>query len=396
MASLPAIRRLRIRELLLLAGLAGLLAYVYVPFPKGHSGDDVGDQLRVLQRGSPGDRRSAAMELARMADKDPARIVPALIQAVGDQDAGVRYSAIGALHVITPDNPMSEKAIGALVPALRDSDPRVRAMAAGILSTFKPPPKAAIAELIAAARLESPAPASATAASGSPAGPGIAEDSIVRSQRHYARASAITALGEIGHDDAEVEQVLVSLAADPVVEVRAAVAQTLGKTGSQRPTAFATEEKLAGDADVFVQEQAITALGSFPKNYVAACPLLYRAYLSKQRPLVDGSRFALGKITKSTSFDAAEARQSKEAPLRFAAAFGLNPDSDEGLALLTSALLDQDPGVRIMAATKLGTASSKKAAALRALQAQSGEKDPGVHESILRSINMLKPPESSN
>ena len=90
-----------------------------------------------------------------MADKDATRIVPVLIQAVGDQDARVRYSAVGALHVVSPDSPMAGEAAAALITAVRDSDPRVRAMAAGILSTFKPPPQGSIPALIAAAKLES-------------------------------------------------------------------------------------------------------------------------------------------------------------------------------------------------------------------------------------------------
>jgi HEAT repeat protein len=375
--------------LLLLLVLAGLIVYAYVPISISRSADDVGGQLRALRSWFPSYRKDAVVELARLADKDSARIVPALIQAASDQDAGVRYAAIGALHVTAPDGPMAEQAVAVLIPALRDSDPRVRSMAADILSTYRPAPKAAIPELIAAARLGSSSPDPSGAASGASGSSGTGETSIDRSHRFHARASAITALGGVAPNDAEVEKVVVSLAADPVIEVRAAVAETLAKMGSESVTAFATEEKLASDADLFVQAQAITALGSFPKNYVAASPFLYRAYLSRQKPLVDGSKLALARIVKSPVFDAAAARKSKEAPLRFMAIFGLKPDSDEGFPLLVGALKDEDPGVRFLAAMKLGEASSKKAAARQALEAHSGEKDAGAREAILRSINLL-------
>ena len=169
----------------------------------------------------------------------------------------------------------------------------------------------------------------------------------------------------MGPNDAEVEKFLESLAADPAIEVRAAVAQTLGRSESSSATAFATEEKLTSDKDVFVQAEAIAALGNFPTKYIASCPLLYRAYLSKQKLLVDGAQSSLEKITKSAAFNAAAARESKEAPLRFTAAYGLNPNSDEGFQSLTRAMKDPDPGVRFIAAVKLGTVSPGRADATR-------------------------------
>jgi HEAT repeat protein len=397
MAPKLAIKALRVRELVLGLALAGLLAYAYIPRPGLGSADAVGHQLRVLQSGSPLDRSQAVAELARMADKGDTRIVPALLQAVEDQDARVRYAAVGALHVLKPDDPKVEQATAALIHVLADSDAHVRSMAAGVLSTFKPPPKAAIPGLIAMARLETPSTAAEASATAQPASLNPMENSVNRSEARRARASAVAALGAIGPNDPEVEQVLIGLDADPLVEVRAAVAQTLGEIGSESAAAFATVGKLTSDGDEFVQAQAITALGSFIKNHKAACPYLYRAYLSKQKPLVDGAIYSLQKITKSAAFDAGAARQSKEAPLRFAATFALSPNSEEGLPLLAKALRDEDPGVRQVAATRLGTASSKRAAAARqALEAGADDKDPNVRTWILRSMKLLAPkPEKS-
>ena len=53
MAPKLAIRRLRVRELLLLVALAGMLAYAYIPLPAGRPPDPVADQIRLLQGRSP-------------------------------------------------------------------------------------------------------------------------------------------------------------------------------------------------------------------------------------------------------------------------------------------------------------------------------------------------------
>jgi hypothetical protein len=141
-----------------------------------------------------------------------------------------------------------------------------------------------------------------------------------------------------------------------------------------------------------VRAQAIRALGSFPTKYLATCPLLYRAYLSKQKPLVDGAEYSLEKITRSAAFNTAAARESKEAPLRFAAAYGMNPNTDEGFQSLSSALKDQDPGVRFIAAVKLGTVSPSRAdAARKALESLADEKDEEVRGMVRFSHSLLAP-----
>lgn len=396
MAPKLVIRRLRVREFVLAVALAGLLAYAYIPVTGGRRPDAVADQPRGLRAGRPLDRVNAVADLARGAGKDLTKIIPALIQALGDPDAQVRQTAVGALHALEPGDPMVEQVTGPLIQALGDSDHQVRATAAGMLSKLKPRPKETIPALVAAAKLENPAPPHAASALDETASLSPVEKSIERSQRHHARASAVSALGAIAPNDPDVEQVLISLAADPAIEVRAAVAQTLGQMGTETTTAFATEEKLASDVDMFVQSQAVSALGSFPRNYKAACPHIYRAYLSKERQLIDAAESALERITKSAVFDASSARQSQDPPVRFAATFGLNPSTEEGFRLLTSALKDQDPGVRLLAVVRLGTASGKRAAAARkVLDALAAEPDADVRAWIVNSRNLLAPPAKS-
>ena len=322
--------RLGLRAGFLLLVLAGLLTYSYIPIPRGNTADPISQQISALRTASAAERSAAATELARLASKDTSRVVPALTQALQDQDAGVRLSAVGALHVVTPEDPQGREAVAALIATLRDADPRVRAQAAGILSSLKPDPKLAIPQLMSAALPEDDK-ATARSAPAAPAASSItAQDSIDRSQRNHARASAVAALGVLGAHHPEVQRTLVALADDSVPEVRMVVTRVLGEIGPEAAGAFAAERKLTSDPDLYIQARAITALGNFPGDYVASCPLLYRAYLSKQRPLQEGAELSLEKFIKSKQFNASAARQSKDAALRFAATFGLNPNSDAG------------------------------------------------------------------
>ncbi len=381
--------RLGLGAVLMLVVLAGLLAYSYFPIPQNHTADPLGTQLGVLRTGSAAQRSAAATELARLAGKDATGVVPALMQALRDSDPGVRLAAVSALHVVPPGDPLAGEAARALIATLRDADPRVRALAAGILSTIKPDPKLALPPLISAALQEPDGPAAAPAA-----GPVSARDLIDRNQRDHARASAVAALGVLGPHDLEVQNTLVALAGDAVPEVRMVVARVLGDIGPEAAGAFAAECKLTSDPDLYLQARAITALGSFPGDHVAACPLLYRAYLSKQRPLQEGAELSLGKIIKSKQFNASAAAKSKDAALRFAATFGLNPNSDAGFQELVQTLKDEDPGVRIMAAMKLagvGVSSSRTDAAVKALKTLANDKDADVLSQMNYSLAALTP-----
>jgi hypothetical protein len=93
-----------------MVALAGLIAHIYVPIPRRQATDPIGEQLRAPKNPSLLGRKNAATGLARMADKDAAGIVPALIQAVGNQDPDVRVSAVGGLHVFPPGDLVEEEA----------------------------------------------------------------------------------------------------------------------------------------------------------------------------------------------------------------------------------------------------------------------------------------------
>jgi HEAT repeats len=100
----------------------------------------------------------------------------------------------------------------------------------------------------------------------------------------------------------------------------------------------------------------------------------------------------LEKNLKSKHFDASTARQSKDAALRFAATYGLNPNSDAGFRELELALKDEDPGVRIMAAAKLGNVSSSRTeVAFKVLKSLADDKDADVRSQMHHSLAALTP-----
>ncbi len=384
--------RLGLRAGLMLVVLAGLLAYSYIPIPQSHTADPLSQQLGVLRTGSAAARSAAATELSRLAGKNTAGVVPALTQALQDSDPGVRLAAVSALHVVTPDDPQAREVATALFASLRDADPRVRAQAAGILSTVKPDPKLALPQLIRAALPGPDEPAAASTPTASAVSSVTARNLIDRSQRDHARASAVAALGVLGPHDPEVQKTLVTLVDDAVPEVRMVAARVLGEIGPEAAGAFAALCKLASDPDLYIQARAVTALGNFPGEYVSACPLLYRAYLSRERPLQEGGELSLEKITKSKQFNASSAAKSKDAALRFAATFALDPNSDAGFQALVQTLKDEDPGVRIMAATRLaGVSSSRTKVAFKALESLANDKDADVRSQMQHSLATLTP-----
>jgi HEAT repeat protein len=224
------------------------------------------------------------------------------------------------------------------------------------------------------------------------AAPLTAKNSIDRNLRDHARASAVAALAAIGGSESEAQKTLVSLAEDPVPEVRMAVARAIGELDPGTPGALAAELKLASDSDMYIRARAVTALGNFPQDYQRTCPVLYRAYQSGQRPLQEGAELSLEKIVKSGKFAAQAARHSSDPALRFAAVFGLNPSSDHGLKAILQALKDEDPGVRLLAVTRLGKAPASHAKlALESLESLANDKDGDVRNQVRFAQKSLAP-----
>jgi HEAT repeat protein len=387
-----ALRKPKVSEVLLLAVLVGLVAYAYAPKSALSSPDPLARKVDLLRSGSAAQRAAAATDLARAPAGDSPTTIPALVQALTDLAPEVRLAAAGALHSVPPGDPTTGDAVAGLIRALKDTDARVRAIAAGVLSLLKPDPNLAIPALAAAANGEGAPPTAVSSSSGSSTSAATAEESIARSQEDHARASAVAALAAVGPRDHRVLESVAKLATDQVSEVRMVVARVLGEIGTGNPQALGALLKLTADPDLYIQAQAVLSLGSFPSDYLSTCPVFYRSYLSKARQLQEGAEISLDKILKTKAFDAAAARQSKDAALRFAAIYGLKPSSDARFQDLVHALADPDPGVRIMAATRLSEVPRDKApAALEALKSLSKDPSPDVVTQVHLSQSLLIP-----
>jgi len=86
------------------------------------------------------------------------------------------------------------------------------------------------------------------------------------------------------------------------------------------------------------------------------------------------------------------AAKSNAAALHFAAVFGLDPNSDAGFKALEQSLKDEEPGVRIMAATKLArVSSSRTCVAFKALESLADDKDADVRSQMHHPLAILTP-----
>lgn len=184
------------------------------------------------------------------------RAVVALIEAVSDENPGVRLSAVETLGKL-----QDPRAVEALIEALRqDPDPKVRAMAAWALGEIEDP--RAVPALTTALRTDDDQGVRVQAAEAL----GNIEDvsaidalgKAVRDPAVEVRRAAIDALGNM--DDPRIVPLVLPSLRDDDVEVRRSAADALGNNESPQ----AVEPLIAAtrDPDLEVRVSAIDALGN--------------------------------------------------------------------------------------------------------------------------------------
>jgi HEAT repeat protein len=132
--------------------------------------------------------RRAAIDVLEAMGRQATSATPALMDALSDRDRFVRWAAARALGRVGP----SGAAVAALARSLGDSDCNVRLAAAGALAAYGPAARAALPDLIAAARAPEP----------------------------ELRLAAVRALEQIGSDDAAALAVLNAALRDEDARVR--------------------------------------------------------------------------------------------------------------------------------------------------------------------------------
>ncbi|HEX7896905.1 MAG TPA: HEAT repeat domain-containing protein [Planctomycetota bacterium] len=201
--------------------------------------------------------------------------VPALIDALKDADAGVRWSAAESLGRI---GVAAKAAVPALTAALDDKE--VRSIAADALAAMGPEAKPAIPGLVKIIRTEKDRPLRYTAgvalfridkASAGPASPLLAEE--LRNPDGRARHDAITLLVSIGPAGQEATPVLIEMLKDKASYARHMASHALGY-GRDPRAAAPLLEAFEKDAEIVVRNTAIQSLGLLGPDAKAAVPAL--------------------------------------------------------------------------------------------------------------------------
>jgi HEAT repeat protein len=194
------------------------------------------------------------------------------------------------------------------------------------------------------------------------------------------RRGAVTAMGEIGGDEAV--KTLIEALAGTDEEVRGSAAYALGEIGSDE--AVKTLIKALGDEDGWVRRGAAWALGKIGSDE-AVKPLI-KALGDEQEDVPRAAARALGEIGGNEAIKhVIGALRDKNPDVRSSAARALGEiGGDEAVKPLTEALGDENESVRMSAASALGEIGSDEAT--NYLIAALDDKDPDVRSSAAEAL----------
>ncbi|MBI1914238.1 MAG: HEAT repeat domain-containing protein [Planctomycetes bacterium] len=233
-------------------------------------GADLGYWLQCLRVADPFQRVHAAMVLGLMGEQAQGAI-PALVDALRDEDVQVRRMITAALGEIGPP---SRTAVPVLVNSLRDRNEVVRTRAAIALSEMGPAARVAVPGLTAALKdhclgvrrwatfaLGEIGPKAAAAA------PELLE--LFRDPSIITRTLALVALRKIGPSALSV---LIPSLKDPHAGVRRLVASVLGRCATQTDLLTPVLREATADPDPSVRESVLEALQRLTANASAQPP----------------------------------------------------------------------------------------------------------------------------
>jgi len=231
--------------------------------------------LRKLKSSDAAIRRAAAEGLAQIEHKDLKKILPALLIAIKDQEADVRFYAAVTLTAAAYTDEQSARTLNEAVPVLiktlNDKDARVREYVANALALVMPESPAEAAEplvkllndkekgaektvqeavLAALSRIKPATPEMISAVLKL-----LKEDKSVKGQ-------AASALGDFGSSDPEVISALVDAMKDSDRFVRQEAVCALRKTGRPARGAIPELKKIADNPkeDQSMRDNAVAAL----------------------------------------------------------------------------------------------------------------------------------------
>ncbi|NER51449.1 MAG: NTPase (NACHT family), partial [Symploca sp. SIO1A3] len=277
----------------------------------------------------------------------------ALTQSLQDEDYQVRRNAVIALGEIG-----TEAAIPALTQSLQDEEWFVRISAAVALGEIGT--EAAIPALIQALQDEDYDVRSSAAKFLGEIGTEAAIPALIQSLQdevRFVRRNAAVALGEIGTEAAIL--VLIQSLQDEVWFVRDNAAVALGKIGTE--TAILALIQALQDEENHVRISAAVALGKIGTE--AAIPALIQSLQDEVWFVRRNAAVALGEIGTEAAIPALiQSLQDEDDFVRISAAVALGKIGTEAaIPALIQSLQDEDDFVRIMAAEALGKIGTEAA-----------------------------------
>jgi len=352
----------RYLPVLLLAALP--LCALHAEEEPTYEGKTVSEWIEAL-KDEDKDVRSGAAEALGEIGPAAKPAVPALIEALGDEDSRVPVFA-AALVKIGAD------AVPALVVALKENKRQVRPWAASILARIGPDARAAIPALVEALRdgrkevrwgaahaLGGIDPAARAAT------PALRE--ALKDQDRDVRAAAASALGKVGPDAEAAVPALIQALKDDDQGVRKAAAKALAKIG---PDAKAAISALIGA----LRNEPECAMASFALERIGspAVPALAKALSDESQSVGWWAALALAGSDPDAKaevptldtprhrnlFALIEAREPMAA---------IGADAKAAVPPLSKALNDQDPLVQFVAIRALGAIGPDAKSAIPAL-----------------------------
>ncbi|HAV62356.1 MAG TPA: hypothetical protein DCY13_08340 [Verrucomicrobiales bacterium] len=314
--------------------------------------------LRLAEKGTAAEKGPAMVAAAR-AGAAPAQITPLATKALGDGNVELRRAGAQALAHL---GARSLPAQAALIKALSDQDDRVIQSSADALGTQGQAAAAAVGAL-------------GTALSKAPP---------------TARVAIAKALGDIGPEAAPALPQLLPELNSSSAELQSAVALALGKLGPAARSALPEIRKNLSNQNAESRRAALQAFSSIETSAPARLPVLIEALKDEAEAVRGVACQELRKIGRAAQ-PASEGlfallENSGDRPAALEAIREIRPQS---VLLLTKALKNNEPEVRMYAAERLGQlgkAAQEAVPALREALEDGYEPVRGVARNALRDI----------
>ena len=237
-----------------------------------------------------------AMEAAAALARAGSGALPALINALNENNPLVRHAAAYALGEV---GPRAEKAVPSLISRLEDTDAEVRSSSASSLLLIGYPSITAMSNIVdhgdASSREAAVLEFVRFYRSLRSMVPPLIK--MAHAEAPEIRRSAITALGVMHSADNDTIQTFRAACGDPALEVRLAAVSALALVPSRAPEAVAELTDSLKDPSVELGISAARLLGKIGPAACSALPELKRCHAAGQGPLQAAVQAAIEKIT---------------------------------------------------------------------------------------------------